>query len=198
VYLDIDKHVHLHYTYHIGKRICLVKWKAEMVDIELAPGVIPADAGKFVRLMQLGVRYLIRGEQTCGRLAVVEHPLPPHALGAPLHTHTREDEISYVAEGTIGVQIGDEVYSAGPGDTIRKPRGIPHAFWNASDAPARLSEIITPAGFEGYFEEMAALFAEAGAGLPAPERAGAVLAKYALSLDFGSVPVLAQRYGLSM
>ncbi len=169
-----------------------------MVNVELMPGVLPADAGKFVRLMQLGVRYLIRGEQTGGRLAVVEHPLPPRALGAPLHTHTREDEISYIAEGTVGVQIGDEVYTAGPGDTIRKPRGIPHAFWNAGDAPALLAEIITPAGFEDYFEEMAALFAEAGDGLPDPTRAGALFAKYALSLDFGSVPVLAQRYGLRM
>ena len=169
-----------------------------MQTAELAPGVIPADAGNLVYLMRLGVRYLIRGEETGGRLAVVEHPLPPHALGAPMHTHSREDEITYVAEGTVGVQIGDAVYTAGPGATIRKPRGIPHAFWNAGDTPARLSEIITPAGFEGYFEEMAAVLAEANGGLPDPQRAGAVLAKYALDLDFDSVPVLAQRYGLQM
>jgi quercetin dioxygenase-like cupin family protein len=169
-----------------------------MQTAELAPGVIAADAGTFVHLMQLGVRYLIRGEETGGRLAVVEHPLPPRALGAPMHTHTREDEITYVAEGTVGVQIGDEVYIAGPGATIRKPRGIPHAFWNAGDTSARLSEIITPAGFEGYFAEMAAVFAEANGDLPDPQRAGAVLAKYALNLDFGSVPVLAQRYGLRL
>lgn len=167
-----------------------------MQTVELAPGVLPADAGAFVSLMRLGVRYLIRGDETGGRLAVVEHPLPPRALGAPLHTHTREDEITYVAEGTVGVQIGDEVYIAGPGATIRKPRGIPHAFWNAGDTPARLSEIITPAGFEGYFEEMAAVLAEANDGQPDLERAGAVLAKYALNLDFGSVPILAQRHGL--
>ena len=169
-----------------------------MQTVELAPGVLPADAGKLVHLMRLGVRYLVRGAETGGWLAVVEHPLPPRALGAPLHTHEREDEITYVAEGTVGVQIGDAIYTAGPGDTIRKPRGIPHAFWNAGDTPARMSEIITPAGFEDYFEEMAALFAEAQGGLPDPTRAGAVLAKYALSLDFGSVPILAQRHGLQL
>jgi quercetin dioxygenase-like cupin family protein len=169
-----------------------------MQTVELAPGVIPANAGTFVYLMRLGVRYLVRGAETGGRLAVVEHPLPPHALGAPLHTHEREDEITYVAEGFVGVQIGDAIYTAGPGDTIRKPRGIPHAFWNASDEPARLSEIITPAGFEGYFEEMAALFAEARGGMPDPTRAGAVLAKYALRMDYSSIPALSQRYGLQM
>lgn len=169
-----------------------------MQTVELAPGVLPANAGKLVYLMQLGVRYLVRGAETGGRLAVVEHPLPPRALGAPMHTHEREDEITYVAEGTVGVQIGDALYTAGPGDTIRKPRGIPHAFWNAGDTPARMSEIITPAGFEDYFEEMAALFAEAEGGLPDPTRAGAVLAKYALALDFASVPVLAQRHGLQL
>lgn len=169
-----------------------------MQTVELAPGVLPANAGKLVYLMRLGVRYLVRGAETGGRLAVVEHPLPPRALGAPMHTHEREDEITYVAEGTVGVQIGDALYTAGPGDTIRKPRGIPHAFWNAGDTPARMSEIITPAGFEDYFEEMAALFAEAEGGLPDPTRAGAVLAKYALALDFASVPVLAQRHGLQL
>ena len=110
-------------------------------EVIMEPGVVEADGGAFVRLRKLGVRYLIRGEQTGGRFAVVEHPLPPHSMGSPVHTHTREDEITYVAEGTVGVQIGDKVYEAGPGVTIRKPRGIPHAFWNAGDTPARLSEI---------------------------------------------------------
>jgi uncharacterized RmlC-like cupin family protein len=113
-----------------------------------------------------------------------------------MHTHEREDEISYIIEGRVGVQIGERVEIAGPGTVVFKPRGIPHAFWNAGETPARLVELITPAGFEGYFAEMAALFAEAGSGLPDPERAGAVLAKYALQLDFGSVPTLIQAHGL--
>ncbi|HET9112126.1 MAG TPA: cupin domain-containing protein [Ktedonobacterales bacterium] len=169
-----------------------------MIDLELTPGILPVDAGKLVYLAQLGVRYVSRGEQAGGRVAIVEYLTPPHALGAPVHTHTREDEISYVVEGVVGIQIGDDVYSAGPGVTIFKPRGIPHTFWNATDAPSRVLEILTPAGFEGYFEEMAALFAEAKGGMPDPERAGAVMAKYGVQMDFGSIPVLAQRYGLRL
>jgi quercetin dioxygenase-like cupin family protein len=169
-----------------------------MEATSLHPGVLKASDGELVRLAQLGVRFLLRGEQTDGRLAVVEHPMPPRSLGAPVHTHTNEDEISYVAEGTVGVQIGDQVHTAAAGDTIFKPRGIPHAFWNPADARARVHEIITPAGFEHYFEEAAALFAAAGPSLPDPAQAAAIQAKYGLQMDFASIPRLVQTYGLTV
>lgn len=118
------------------------------------------------------------------------------ALAALLHTHGREDEIRCVAAGQVGVQIGDCVEVAGPGAVVFKPRGIPHAFWNAGDTPALVMELITPAGFEGYFAEMAALFDAAGGGVPDPGRAAAVCAKYSLSLDLASVPELMQAHRL--
>jgi len=67
--------------------------------------------------------------------ALVEHPIDPRSLAAPMHTHRNEDEYSYVLEGVVGVQIGDEVLEGRPGDLIVKPRGVPHAFWNAGDVP---------------------------------------------------------------
>jgi quercetin dioxygenase-like cupin family protein len=158
--------------------------------------VLEPQATRTVWLRGLGVRFLVGGEQTDGRVAVVEHPIEPRSLASPMHTHEREDEISFVTEGQVGVQIGDRVAVAGPGAVVFKPRGIPHAFWNAGDTTARLLEVITPAGFERYFEEMAALFAEANGGLPDPERAAAVLARYALQLDFASVPQLIRAHGL--
>src|SRR5204862_176929 len=79
------------------------------------------------------------------------------ALAAPLHRHRNEDEYSYVLEGRVGVQLGEETLEAGPGELVFKPRGQWHAFWNAGDEPARLLEVISPAGFEHYFEEIAAL-----------------------------------------
>lgn len=161
------------------------------------PFVLPPDGGKQVRLAALGVRYLVSGDLTGGRFSVVEHPLEPKAVGAPVHTHAHEDEISYVVEGVVGVQIGEDVWEAGPGSVIFKPRGIPHAFWNSGETPARLVEVITPAGFEHYFEEMAQLFAEAQGGPPDAERAAEVCAKYSLDLDFSSIPVLSRKYGLA-
>jgi quercetin dioxygenase-like cupin family protein len=148
-----------------------------------------------VQLCRLGVRFLVDGDATGGRFSLVEHPLPPRALGAPPHTHVREDEYSFVLEGRIGLQIGDEVIEAGPGDLVLKPRGIQHAFWNAGDEPARVLEIISPASFENYFRELAPL-------LEAPdenaEALHAVVECYGLEIDLAGIPAFAARHGLSM
>ena len=60
-------------------------------------------------------------------------------------------------ECEVGVQVGDEVRIAQPGDLVFKLRNVPDAFWNAGDVPARTLEIISPAGFERYFVEIALL-----------------------------------------
>src|SRR3954447_17375405 len=116
--------------------------------------------GRRVQLQGLGVRYVVSAEQTGGAFAVIEHDLAPRALGAPMHTHEREDEISHVTVGRLGVQIGDEVLEAGPGDTVVKPRGIAHAFWNPGDEPVRFVELITPPAFAGYFADIAPILNE--------------------------------------
>jgi len=115
-------------------------------------------------------------------------------LSSPVHTHTREDEYSFVLEGTVGVQIGQTELLATPGQLIMKPRGLPHAFWNAGDAPARLLELISPPGFESYFTEMAELFAS---GVPDPTRGEAIRQRYGLELDLAGMPLLIARHGLA-
>jgi quercetin dioxygenase-like cupin family protein len=153
------------------------------------------DQGQVVRLLALGVRFMIDGERTGGGFSLVEHPLPPRALGSPFHTHHNEDEYSYVLQGRFGVQLGDDTLEAGPGDLVFKPRGVAHAFWNAGDEPARLLELISPAGFENYFRELAPLLA-------APERDQAavdeVVARYRLDIDFATIPTLAERHNLRL
>ena len=86
----------------------------------------------------------MKSEDTDGRFALVEHPIAPRALAGPMHVHEHEDEYSYVLEGEVGFQVGDEVFSAGPGQLVAKPRGIWHGFWNAGDEPARVLELISP------------------------------------------------------
>jgi quercetin dioxygenase-like cupin family protein len=171
-------------------------------SIERNPGMPAAvshllgpDRGEAVRLLALGVRFLIDGERTGGAFSLVEHPLPPRALGAPLHTHHNEDEYSYVLEGRFGVQLGDEVLEAGPGDLVFKPRGVAHAFWNAGEEPARLLELISPAGFEHDFRAMAPLLAAPGRDEAA---IGEVVARYGLDIDFATVPTLAERHHLRL
>lgn len=158
--------------------------------------VIGPDAGSTLWLQGLGVRFLLDGTATGGRFSIVEHPIRPRALASPLHTHVAEDEYSFVLEGQVGVQVGDQVSTAGPGTLVVKPRGVPHAFWNAGDAPARVLEIISPAGFERYFADLAALIPPA---VPTPDFAGiaAVQARYQLAFDPASIPALIARHGLS-
>jgi quercetin dioxygenase-like cupin family protein len=155
--------------------------------------VLRADEGEAVHLFDLGVRFLIESATTGGAFSLVEHPLPPRALGAPIHTHELEDEYSYILEGKIGVLIGEEVVVAEPGELVFKPRGIPHTFWNAGDEPARLLEMISPAGFEQYFRDLAPLLAAAQPDMAA---VAAVAARYRLDVQWDSIPMLAQRFGL--
>jgi hypothetical protein len=78
---------------------------------------------------------------------------------------------------------------------VFKPRGIPHTFWNAGDEPARLLELISPAGFENYFRDMAPLLRVAEPDMAA---VAGVAARYRLDIDFGTVPMLAERFGLRL
>jgi Cupin domain len=110
--------------------------------------------------------------------------------------HTHRHEYTYVLEGEIGVQVGDEVRVARPGDLVFKPRSVPHAFWNAGDAPARALEIISPSGFERYFAEIASLLPPNQPGPPDVQALLAVQERYGLEMDMASIPTLAERHGL--
>ena len=97
----------------------------------------------------LGNRFLVRSDRTDGRFAMLEHTLAPRALGAPMHTHRNEDEYSFVLTGRMSAMVGDEVVYAGPGELVVKPRGVPHAFWNAIDEETRVLELAVGLLLEG-------------------------------------------------
>lgn len=100
--------------------------------------------------------------ETDGRVALLGVTIPPRTLVKP-HQHTREDEFTLVLDGTIGVRIGDQTVDAVPaGSYLVKPRDVPHALWNVGDAPVRILEIVSPGGFESYFEELAPVLREHG------------------------------------
>ena len=150
--------------------------------------------GKAGSLGGIGVRFMIDGHESGGGFALVEHPMGPRALAAPMHRHTREDEYSYVLEGRVGASLGGEVVYGEPGDLIFKPRGQWHTFWNAGDEPARILEIISPAGFEKFFEQVTG-FAERGELNPA--LMAGLAAEYGTELEFESLPGLISTHGLT-
>jgi mannose-6-phosphate isomerase-like protein (cupin superfamily) len=159
----------------------------------IAAKVVGPRDGKAGFLGSIGVRFMIDGEEADGGFSLVEHPMSARALAAPLHRHNREDEYSYVLEGRVGALLGDEVLVGGPGDLIFKPRNQWHTFWNAGDEPARILEIISPAGFERFFEELVDL---GGATQAEPQILAQLCGRYELEMDPESVPGLVERFGL--
>jgi mannose-6-phosphate isomerase-like protein (cupin superfamily) len=155
--------------------------------------IISAADGVEGFLGSIGVRFLIDGADAAGRFSLVEHPMSPHALAAPLHRHTREDEYSFVLQGRMGALLGEEVVEAGPGDLVFKPRNEWHTFWNAGGEPCRILELISPAGFEQFFRE---LHGFGGAMNADPEEFAGLCERYAVEMQPGSVPELAERFGL--
>ena len=87
-----------------------------------AAKVLGPDGGKKGMLGSIGVRFMVSGAQSAGGFSLVEHPMPPRKLAAPLHRHSREDEYSFVLEGRVGALLGDEVVYGQGGDLIFKPR----------------------------------------------------------------------------
>jgi quercetin dioxygenase-like cupin family protein len=129
-----------------------------------------------------------------GSISIVEHVFSPGAL-VPPHIHTLEDEISYVVLGEIGFRSNGKEVTLAAGGYIVKPRNELHSMWNAGSSPARMIEIISPAGFEKYFVELAEAVAAAGR-VPDPSIMGAIAGRFGLSFDLSEVPALVARYGL--
>ena len=146
------------------------------------PRIIGPNDGHAVDLGTFGIRFLLWSADTGGRFSLVEHPIPPRTLAAPLHRHLNEDEYSYVLEGELGVMLGATIVHAHAGDLVVKPRNQWHTFWNAGDGPCRILEIISPGGFEHLFAEMGS-DPEAFTGDTAPD----LDAKYNLEVDYDSI-----------
>lgn len=154
----------------------------------------PVEAGKSgVEYGGFGTRAVVDGSTTGGAFAVVEHRLAPGTLAAPMHEHVHEDEYTIVLEGRVAALLGDEFVQASEGDVVAKPRGQAHTFWNAGDAPARVLEIICPAGFERFFFDLADTLDEQ----PRLRELRQLCRRYDVKMQFETVPGLLATYGLT-
>lgn len=147
-----------------------------------------------VSFRALGTTYKVLSKSVNGSAAIVEHTLEAKSLGAPMHKHTRENEISYVLEGELTAIQNGEVQTAGPGQFIVKPKDIFHTFWNATDQRIRFIEIITPGNFEYYYAELAPFLLPGQP--PQPDKLKETAAKYGLIVDPTAAEEIIKKYGL--
>src|SRR5215210_492922 len=125
------------------------------MSVEMSGMLIAPDEG--ARLPVLDIVHKVTADASGGSLKIEEWGLPPNGM-IPPHTHTREDECSYVLQGDLTCYVGGEVVVAPRGSYVIKPREIPHAFYNAGRETVRVLEILTPGEFfEGYFDEYEAI-----------------------------------------
>lgn len=128
--------------------------------LPVRPLVRRADEGEALWFMGSLVTIKASGDETHGRVTVVEFINPP-GFAPPLHRHVHEDEMFYVLAGQAEFHCDGMVSIAGCGDFVLLPAGLPHSFVVVSDEAFRTVQITSPAGFEAF---------AAAAGRPAGRR----------------------------
>jgi mannose-6-phosphate isomerase-like protein (cupin superfamily) len=142
----------------------------------IQPIIVPPGGGTALNILGSTNTIKVSGEQTNGAFSVAEVLAPPQS-SVPPHIHTREDETFYVLEGSAEVQCGDRTFTVTPGTVLVLPRNLPHAFRNPGNTPVRILFTMTPAGFEGFFEEVSRLPSDQP---PDPKKLAAIGRKYGL------------------
>ncbi len=124
------------------------------------------------------------GDQTGGRLSLVEH-IAPAGLASPWHVHHTEDESFYVIEGNLTIIVGDQRLSLHPGGYGFGPRDIPHAFRVEGEQPAHILLLTTSGDFANFM-------------LEASEPATALTLPEPREPDFAKLAALAGKYGVEL
>ena len=122
----------------------------------MKPIQIPSDGGRKLNVLGIPMVIRIHGSDTGGIVSAVEsHDVT--GGGPPPHIHHREDETFQILEGEYEWMVGNEKFVAKKGATIFAPRGVPHTYRYLGQTPGRLMCVITPSGFEGFFEEVSSM-----------------------------------------
>jgi quercetin dioxygenase-like cupin family protein len=126
---------------------------------------------------QLGIRYLIDGSQSAS-MGMFELTIPPGSNVPPPHSHSNNEELVYVLEGTLRYTVGSDTRDLARGQSMHTPRGTVHAFSNPFDSVARALIVLSPDIGAQYFKDVAAVV---NAGGP-PDKAAlvAVMSRYGL------------------
>jgi quercetin dioxygenase-like cupin family protein len=119
--------------------------------------LVEPDTAQLLQLGGMGLTVEVPNERLAGRAAAMRIRLDARRV-IPPHLHRREDEVTFVLRGTIGVQVGHEEFEAPPGSLVVGPKDLFHAYWSPGHDPVEFLTFITPGGFEHFFEEFHSAF----------------------------------------
>lgn len=156
--------------------------------------LVPPGGGTPIRMGALPGDLMVPAAFCRGAYELHEQPVPPGVLVVP-HIHARQDQISVVTEGTLGVLVGDEEFAAPAGSCVWRPRGVVHALWNATREPARMIEVSSPGTqIEEFFLRFTDLTL---AGLATGPAIAELALPYGITYRPDLVPGLSERHGVS-
>jgi quercetin dioxygenase-like cupin family protein len=116
------------------------------------PGHVPAGTKQAYRIFGDRFTFLVNSEDTGGRSCTMEVRISPNG-GSDFHRHGDADEQFYILEGTVNFQLGEETFSAAPGDVVFIPRGLQHRV-STGETEARVIATFVPGGIENEFRAL--------------------------------------------
>jgi len=135
-----------------------------------------------IRVGEMGIRFLLEGDQSDGSVAVFEFDVPAGSKVAAPHSHDGFEETIYALEGTLVWTVEGHAHEVGPGEVLCIPRGAVHQFANVGDLSAKALAIVTP-GILGpdYFHDVAAVIDAAAGGPPDLAAIAAAMRRHGLT-----------------
>lgn len=100
-------------------------------------------------------KVILSAKETAGAMSIVDS-VTPAGFGPPRHVHRAEDECLVMLTGECEFWLEGVTFTRGPGETAFIPKGREHTLRAIGDQPSRHLVILTPGGFEEFFNEMAA------------------------------------------
>ena len=124
-----------------------------------SPLVVRKGAARTVMLGPDEWSFPAAGTDTSDRFDII-HGSISYLQGPPLHVHYDQDDTFVILEGTLKIQVGDEITDLHVGDVASAPKGTPHTFTNVNHDIVRVINVMTPGGFDRCLEDFAALMGD--------------------------------------
>jgi mannose-6-phosphate isomerase-like protein (cupin superfamily) len=150
---------------------------------QLSPLFRPPGTGPTLDVLGVTHVYKAMAGDTGQQFSIWESIVPP-GRGAPVHTHTREDEAFYVLSGEVLMEVEGEAEPVHltPGAFLFGPRNRRHGYRNVGTVAAHLLVFAMPGG---GLDRMFTAFDELGkrtGRMPAMETVSAIAAQYGVAI----------------